>query len=50
MPPGPKGLGGIAGEVMPPRFSRIPLPVLFFLVFLFFFFVVVLDFGGLKHG
>jgi hypothetical protein len=45
---GSKGVGGIAGEVMPPRF--LGCLVLLFVFFLVVFFLVVLDFGGFEHG
>jgi hypothetical protein len=51
MPPGPKSSAASPGEVMPPAFPGLLIPVLLFLFFLVvFFFVVVVDFGCLKHG
>jgi hypothetical protein len=46
----PKNSAASPGEVMPPAFPWIPVLVLFFLFFLVIFFVVVFDFGCLKHG
>ena len=51
MPPGPKGLGGIAGlsHAAPLVLGSLIL-VLLFLFFLVVFVVRILDFGRFKHG